>query len=276
MTMCAPRRRVALVTGSSRGIGRATLLALASDHDVAVHYRRQADQAKETAVLARALGARVIVIKAELEDEVELRQLVGTAVAEFGRIDTFVASAASGAFLPITHSKHHHVTRTFATIVTGFTDLVRAILPDMPDGGRIVVVSGGDSRFAVADHGLIGAAKAALESLVRNLAVELGPRGITVNSVVPGSVETDSMKYAIDHAPEGYAEAILRSIPLGRHGRPEDVAAMIAFLCSASAAYVTGASLTIDGGVSAGGGPWVALQSDSLTSKLAKVDPGGV
>jgi NAD(P)-dependent dehydrogenase (short-subunit alcohol dehydrogenase family) len=141
----------------------------------------------------------------------------------------------------------------------------------MPPGGRIVAVSGSDSRFAVVDHGLIGAAKAALESLVRNLAVELGPRGITVNAVMPGAVRTDSLDLAVDGAGAGagatMVETILRSIPLGRFAEPADVASVIAFICSPGAAYISGATIVIDGGLSAGGGPWVPLQAASLAAR---------
>jgi enoyl-[acyl-carrier protein] reductase III len=257
-------RRVALVTGSSRGIGRATALALAADHDLVVHYRRRPEQAEAAAAAVRDLGAHAIAVRAELEDEDDLCALAERTVHEFGRIDAFVANAASGAFLPILAAQHHHVERTFGAIVTSFTDLVRLLVPEMADGGRIVVVSGSDSWVGVANHGLIGAAKAALESLVRNLAIELGPRNITANAVLPGPTATASFQYAVDRGPEALPEELLRSIPLGRFAEPEDVAAVIAFLCSPAARYVSGASLPVDGGQLAGGGPWARLQLESL------------
>lgn len=262
-------RRVALVTGSSRGIGRATMLALAPDHDVIVHYRRRPEEAEAAAAEAREVGARAVSAKAELESPAELEEMIGSAVAEFGRIDTFVANAAAGAFLPIIGSKPHHVERTFRTIVNSFTDLVRLILPHMPDGGRIVVVSGLDSRNAVVDHGLIGAAKAALESLVRNLAVELGDRQITVNAVEPGPVMTESLAYAHEQRLENEPDPVFDSIPLGRYAQPEDIANVIGFLCSEAAGYVSGTVLPVDGGLSAGGGPWTALQKKSLARARA-------
>lgn len=257
-------RRVALVTGSSRGMGRAIALALAPDHDVVVHYRRRPEEAAATVGAVRGLGARAIAVRAELEDPDDLAALAGRAVEEFGRVDAFVANAASGAFLPVLAAEHHHVERTFGTIVIGFADLLRLLIPHIPAGGRIVVVSGSDSWVGVANHGLIGAAKAALESLVRNLAIELGPRGITANAVLPGPTSTESFQYAIDHGPESLSEELLRSIPLGRFAEPEDVAAVIAFLCSPSARYVSGTSLPVDGGQLAGGGPWARLQLESL------------
>lgn len=176
---------------------------------------------------------------------------------------------AAGALLLITLAQRHHTYRTFQTIVTSFIDLVRMISPHMPDGGRIVAVSGTDSRLAVADHGLIGAGKSALESLVRNLAVELGSRKITVNSVIPGSVRTESMELALATGVDDIAERVLASIPLGRYAAPEEIADVIAFLCSPATRYVTGSAITVDGGASAGGGPWMSLQTESLARRRA-------
>jgi NAD(P)-dependent dehydrogenase (short-subunit alcohol dehydrogenase family) len=242
-------------------------VALAEDHDLVIHYRRRPVEAAAAAEAVRALGARAIVVRAELGSEDELRQMVADIRTGLGPVDTFVANAASGAFLPITASRRHHVVRTFSSVVTSFTDLVRFIVPDMPSGGRIVVVSGTDSSFGVADHGLIGAAKAALESLVRNLAIELGPRRITANAVVPGTVRTESFQYSVDHGADDLPELMRRSIPLGCFAEPEDIAAVIKFLCSDAARYISGASLPVDGGLSAGGGPWVPMQLESLARR---------
>jgi NAD(P)-dependent dehydrogenase (short-subunit alcohol dehydrogenase family) len=257
-------RRVALVTGSSRGLGRSVALALAADHDVVVHYRRRADEAASVVAELRDAGARAIAVEAELEDPDHLERLVVRAVAEFGRVDTFVANGAAGAFLPITRARRHHTYRTFQTIVTSFVDLVRLLDPHLPRGGRIVVISGTDSKFAVSDHGLIGAAKAALESLVRNLAVELGPRQITVNGVSPGSFHSESLDLAMATGVDDIADRVLASIPLGRFADPAEIAAVVGFLCSSAAGYVTGTTITVDGGATAGGGPWASLQLDSL------------
>jgi len=269
-------RRVALVTGSSRGLGRAVALALAADHDVVVHYRRQAGAADAVVAELRERGARAVAAQAELEDPEHLERLVAATLDGFGRIDTFVANGAAGAFLPITRACRHHTYRTFQTIVTSFVDLVRMLSPHLPSGGRIVAVSGADSRFAVSDHGLIGAAKAGLESLVRNLAVELGPRQITVNAVSPGSFHSESLELAFETGVGDIADRVLRSIPLGRFADPAEIAAVVAFLCSPAAGYVTGTTVTVDGGMAAGGGPWTSLQLESLSGSedAPRRDPG--
>lgn len=262
--MTAGERRVALVTGSGRGLGRSIALELASDHDIVIHYRRRPDDAEQTVAALQQCGTRAIAVRAELEEPDDLRRLVDATIEEFGRVDAFVANGAAGAFLPITGAQRHHTTRTFQTIVVSFVDLVRLLSPHLGTGARIVAISGTDSRFAVTDHGLIGAAKAALESIVRNLAVELGPRGITVNAVMPGSFLSESLTYAMDAGVDDLAQRVLESIPLGRFADPKEMAAVVGFLCSPAASYVSGTTVTVDGGASAGGGPWVSLQLDSL------------
>lgn len=250
-------RQVALVTGSGRGIGRATAVALASaGYDIVVHYRRDADSAAQTAELVAAAGGQTLLVRAELESADDLDALVAGAVNRFGRIDALVANAAAGAFVGALQSKRHHVSRAMETIVGSFVHLVRVAEPHMPDGSRIVAVSGTDSAFAVPAHAIIGVAKAGLEALVRFYAVELGGRGITANAVQPGPVSTDSTTMYNSMYPE-HEDLLLKSIPLNRLARPEEIAGVITFLCSPAAAFISGAVIPVDGGLIAGGGPWV-------------------
>jgi enoyl-[acyl-carrier protein] reductase III len=256
--------RTALVTGSSRGIGRAIALRLATDHDgIVVHYRREQAAAEQVADEIRAAGREALVVRAELESEAELVGMIDAVKAQWGQLDTMVANAAAGVFLPVLAHRPDQVQRTLETVVTSFVTLTNRAVPLMPAGGRIVAVSGLDARAAVPVHGVLGAAKAALEALVRHLAVELGPAGITVNSVVPGAVATDSATLHLDQMP-ALRQALIDATPVGRFAEPDDVAAVVAFLCSPAAAFVSGTSVVVDGGLSAGGGPWASAACHHL------------
>lgn len=247
--------RVALVTGSSRGIGRAVLERLADDHACVVHYRRDDAAAQDVAATLRARGVDVHVARAELESGDDLDALVEGVVDRFGRLDTLVTSAAAGAFRSVTSSERHHVDRTMTTIIGSLVHLARRAAPLLGAGGRLVAIGGLDARVAQPAHGLIGAAKAAMEALTRSLAVELGPTGTTVNTVVPGPVATDSLDLYL----RGHDELRARLVdhtPIGRLATPADIAEVVGFLCSDRAAAVTGQVIAVDGGISAQGGPW--------------------
>jgi enoyl-[acyl-carrier protein] reductase III len=145
------------------------------------------------------------------------------------------------------------VRKTFAISVDAFVAAVQAAAPSMTDGGRIVVVSGIDSHQAMAGHGVLGAAKAAMESLVRSLALELGPRGITVNAVSPGLLDTASSRLYFERGlGVDWTEAsarIARATPVRRLGTAEEVAALVAYLASAAAGFLTGQTIIFDGGL---------------------------
>jgi enoyl-[acyl-carrier protein] reductase III len=248
--------RVALVTGSSRGIGRAVALALARrGADVVIHSRRDTAAAEEAASSVEATGRSVLVIRAELAEANEVKRLVDDAADHFGRLDLVVANAASSAFKPLLQVGTHHVTRTFDTIVGSFLALAQAAAPHLrrDDGPkRIVTVSGFDTLRALPDHGLLAAAKAALEQLTRYLAVELAPQ-VTVNSVVPGYVDTDSARLYAETSVEGGWAAASRAwaaaTPLGRVACADDIARVVGFLCSEDSGWLTGQLLVADGGL---------------------------
>jgi len=248
---------VALITGSSRGIGAATAELLAArGHDIVVHYRRDDAAAAAVAAVVEAQGRSALVVRAELADEGEVRAMVERAVARFGTLDVLVANAASSAFKPLHELRPHHLQATFDTIVHSFVHLVQAAAPHLADPGRIVTVSGFDTIEVLPNHGLLAAAKAALETLTRYWAVDLAPRGVTVNSVLPGYVETDSARlYAETSHPGGWeaAQAVwAAATPAGRVASALDIARVIALLCSPDAAWITGQLIVADGGMTLG------------------------
>jgi NAD(P)-dependent dehydrogenase (short-subunit alcohol dehydrogenase family) len=258
------QRRAALVTGSSRGIGRAVAAALAGTHDIVLNYRARREEADTAAETFRAAGANVLILQADISEPDSLIRLADAGLERFGRIDTLVTNAATGLHWPISVSGWQQIQDSVQVIAGSFATLVARLSPAMVAGGRIVAISGLDRVFAVADHGLIGAGKAAVESMVRNLAMEVGPRGITANTVVPGACRTESLAGALARRP-GFEEELVKNIPAGRVATPEDVAGVVAFLCSSAADYVNGTSIVVDGGFSAGN-LWTDRQRISMAA----------
>jgi enoyl-[acyl-carrier protein] reductase III len=185
--------KVALITGGTRGLGRAIALTLAQGGaTIALNYRRDEDSANRTLAEIRALAPRSILLKADMEEDAQVRALVEGAGRALGRIDILVVNAAATAFKPLLAVKPHNLTRTFNLSVGGFVAAVQETSKFMGDGGRILMISGVDSMRYLPRHGVLGAAKAAMEAMVRDFAFELGPRGITVNGVNFGMIDSDS------------------------------------------------------------------------------------
>jgi enoyl-[acyl-carrier protein] reductase III len=247
--------RVAVVTGASRGIGRGIALRLARDGaDCVITYRRNEAAAAEAAAAVTALGRRAHAERLDLAEPDQVGPAFERIAAAFGRLDILVASAAATAFRPLLEQKPHNVRRTFSISVDSFVAMAQAAVPLMSGGaGRIVLISGVDSFQAMTGHGVLGAAKAAAEALVRGLALELGPLGITVNAVTPGFIATDSSTYyvteglGVDY--ERATGRLLAATPVRRHGTPEDVAGLVAYLVSDAASFLTGQCIVIDGGL---------------------------
>ena len=247
--------RVAVVTGGSRGMGRALALALArAGADCAITYRANAAAAHDAVDEIKRLGRGGLAVPLDLRDPEAVPPTIERIGAVFGRLDIVVANAAATAFRPMVEQKPHNVEQTLAITVRSFIAAVQAAVPLMHGGGRIVAISGIDSHQAMRGHGVLGAAKAAMESLVRALALELGPQGITVNGVSPGVVDTDSSRLYIERAlGVRYEDAVARLVtatPVRRLGTVDDVANLVVFLASEAAGFITGQTIVIDGGLS--------------------------
>ncbi|MCY0899415.1 MAG: SDR family oxidoreductase [Firmicutes bacterium] len=254
-------QRKALVTGSSRGIGRAIALALAREGaDVVIHYRRQQAEAEAVGAEVEALGRRALVVPAELESAGEVEKLFDVVRESWGALDIFVANAAASAFKPVLELKPYHLERTYRLLVENFVLSVQKAVPLMEGRpGRIITISGHGVHFTLPRYANIAAAKGAIETLTRYLAHELGPQQITVNAIAPGVIATDSEQFYMGDKLAAFDAACGRATPLGRVGRPEDVADVAVFLASDWSRFVTGQVIVVDGGLTLTSGPFVEV-----------------
>ena len=231
-----------LVTGGSRGIGKAIALRFASlgAKRVAIGYMRGDRAAEETKGELRALGAEPVLVRGNVAS-----QRVVDEVVELGPLDVLVHAAATGVIRPALETEDKHWDWTLSANARALLSLARAAAPAMPSGSSIVGLSSLGSTRVLENYALVGASKAALEALVRYLAVELAPSGIRVNAVSAGVVETGALEYFPNR------EAMLemgRRNPVGRIVTPVDIAGAVTFLCSPEAEMIRGQTVVVDGG----------------------------
>jgi 3-oxoacyl-[acyl-carrier protein] reductase len=242
--------RVALITGASRGFGRAIALAFAHEGaDVAVNYRTNATGAAEVAAVVQKIGRRALVVEADVASEDEVRELVAATLSRFGRLDILVNNAGimeRGLFADVPVSAY---ARMFATNVTGTMLCTRAALPAMMERryGRIVNVSSQLARAGVGTGGFAAyaATKGAIEAFTRAVAHEVGEHGITVNAIAPGGIDTDMSRAVM--TPE-YRARRTKELPVRHLGTLEDVGYAALCLADEAAAYLTGQVVQVNGG----------------------------
>ena len=238
----------ALVTGGSRGIGAAIVRRLAAEGaQVALTYVSNPAKAEETVQAARALGVKALAIQADSADAGALIAAVDKAVSELGGIDILVNSAGIAVMAPLDEFRLEDLDRTLAVNVRAVFVATQAAVKHMQPGGRIINIGSCNAeRMPFAGGGVYAMSKAALVGLVKGLARDLGPRGITINNVQPGPVDTD-----LNPANTDFAKTLTALMALPRYGSGDEIASLVAYLASPEAGFVTGASLTIDGGFTA-------------------------
>lgn len=239
--------RVALVTGGGRGIGKAIAAELASrGANLVVAYLRNRAAAEETCAAAEEHAVKALAVRSNVGDEKHLNALFDAVDETFGRLDVFVSNAATGVLKGLAELDARAWAWTMDANARALFLGAKRAQELMHDGGHIVGLSSQGSTRVLPGYMVVGASKAALEAVARYLAVELGPRGIRVNVVSPGVVDTDALRHF--PAREEMLAAGRARTPLGRLATPEDVASMVSFLTSDRAALVTGQTLVVDGG----------------------------
>ncbi len=243
--------KIALITGSSRGIGRAIALRLADlGASIAVNYVQNEAAAKSTVELLKKSGVKAQAFQANVGDPAAIKSLIKNVEQNLGTIDILVHNAALGAFKPVHKLRMNQWDLSFEINTKAFLLLVQEVLPGMEQKkyGNILTLSSLGSHRFIPNYGAIGPSKAALESLVRYLAVELMPKGIHVNCVSGGLVDTDALKSFPQY--EDLKAEVLKRTPGGRIGTADDLARVAAFLTTPDASWICGQTLLVDGGLS--------------------------
>lgn len=242
----------ALVTGGTRGIGLATARALASaGARVAITWFRSRSDAEAAAASLGEGGAQPLLVRANAGNPEHIAKAFERVASTFGGLDLYVANAATGALKPLLAAEARDFDIAMEVNARSFLLSVQKASSLMPEGGSIVAVTTLGARRVIPDYGLMGAAKAAIESLVRYFAMELAPRRIRVNAVSSGIVDTTSLR-GFPQYDRVKREALERT-PSGRMGTPEEIADVIVFLGSDASRWITGQTIEVDGGYSLAG-----------------------
>ena len=244
--------KVALVTGASRGIGRAIAAKLAgAGCAIAANYYNSHDEAEALCAAIRASGGRAQAFQASVGAPDSVEEMFAAIGKAFDRIDIVVSNAASGVLKPVMDMSLKHWRWCLETNAFALALLAQHAAPRMPAGGRLIALSSLGAARAMPDYGFIGASKAALESLVRTLAQELGPKGIRVNTVSAGVVDTDALRHFPNR--EQLLANFAQRTPAGPVLTPDDVAGAVYLLCLPEAQMITGQTLIVDGGFAISG-----------------------
>ena len=245
------QNKTALITGAPRGIGRAIALRLAElGASIAVNFVRNEEAAQESVRALNRHGIRAIPFQANVGDPEAVNTLVEQVMKEFGRIDILIHNAAIGSFKPVFQLKMNQWDLSVDINAKAFLNLTQKVAPIMEKNGSgsIIAISSLGARRFIPDYGAIGISKAALEALVKYLAVELAPKNIRVNCVSGGPVETDALKLFPKY--RQLAQEVVAKTPAGRIGQPDDLARVVAFLVSPESEWIYGQTIIADGGLS--------------------------
>ncbi|MEW6716345.1 MAG: enoyl-[acyl-carrier-protein] reductase FabL [Chloroflexota bacterium] len=243
--------KIVLVTGSGRGIGRAIALHFArKGADVVINFFRNRKPADQTATDIEALGRRTLIVKANVGELEELQHLFTEIEEHFGGLDYLIHNAASGYNRPAMEQRPKGWDWTMDINARSLLFEAQSAVPMMEarGGGAIVSISSPGSFRVLPEYVVVGASKAAIETLTRYLAVELASKNIIVNAVSPGIVLTDALKHFDAMKGAGIIERAIANTPAGRLVTPEDIAELVAFLCTPSASMIRGQTIIIDGG----------------------------
>jgi enoyl-[acyl-carrier protein] reductase III len=243
--------KVALVTGGGRGIGWAIALKLASQGaDIIIDFFRHRESAEQTAKDIKALGVKAEVIRANVGEPAKIDEMFDMISNKFERLDILINNAASGVGRPVTDIDVKAWEWTMDINARACLLCAQRAAKLMEGrGGKIISISSLGSPFVLPNYAIVGVSKAALEALTRYLAIELAPRGICVNTVAASAVETEALKF---YFKEGLVKDNRQVTPAGRMVIPEDVANVVAFLCSEDAFMIRGQTIVVDGGTSVG------------------------